>query len=1006
MDDANNPYAAGGGGWAFETLVTVQYAAAMLSGVACDFGAPVERISRQTRTPGFDDIGLVLEPKHGLPRIVDIQCRSRQPFTGRDVKFQALLAKAIALVNSEGFDSRERALAVVVGYSSPAHREMADLCDLARRMVDLPAFSDAIARRKGAMARRWEHVLTASSGAPEEEVFFALRALHVRMADLENANTPGRQLLFKELSALWNPSSEACGSALFDALYVRMAELAHEAGTIDAHLLRASLGRSAPPADHESTRHERITRLIRANEEEIENSLAALGVETDLLEELAGEILASGPNLTPKHPITLAVGPVGIGKSTELRCHYDVALRCAVEDPSAPIPVFVKAEQFRLGELVQVAIREAEDLGDPRRLSICLFVDALDEAGYEAERLLPEFRALIAKMPRSSVVATSRILPNDPTVNMLQVPQLSQDEASSLIRRLRQDGMAHVFGREERLDLLCRPLFAIEHALNGVRGEDRISEAKMVDNIGRRMTRGLAPDVFQALVDLATKSVERGGRPVPESELFLAPPIIGELLRSRLVTEDGAGLRLQLAVLTEWFAGFAIAQDPSRVERTVLMPDVAWRWRYAHVQALLQATPACADTLMTYLVQHSPGTSAWIVEHASDPPAVLRRRDTDGVNVDEVKARLIQADASWSSVIVGTGPTGQISDPAIDSRVQLEDGHLTIALRNVADPPFLERENCDRSSSWQYFRSFRSGQYEPTGKWPWEWSLKTARSNVDRWLAEGAGIQQAESAQAELAFNYALVMLGKNHRARPDQVTRVELEGIIDSARARIPEGGAQMLRNGEKWSLLEGERFVQGLKDRDISVVSNPWPPSDQKGRWAWSFWSNESIKRRLEVVSATALDIYQEVVDAALPRLAGLLSTYVLLPATVIGTFSDVDSNGGFRGARQERWYIEPRTSEASNDSVWQMGEAATFWDEDTWAANNRKVLEARGAISSAISFSHFGSLDEIYSSLPASTMALRLLSDDLKRLNWSGGSQRFHELPALAPASLLGN
>lgn len=1000
MESVNNPYAAGGGGWNFETLVAVQYAATILSGTTCDLGGRVERVSRQTTTPGFDDIGLVFEPKPGLPRRIDVQCRSRQPFTGGDAKFQSLLADAIVLVRGEDFSSGKRALAVVVGVSSPAHREMADLCDLARTVGDFPLFIEAINRRKGAMVRRWKQVLTASVEASTTDAFAALRVLHIRMADLESATAPGRLQLLKDLGRLWTPPNEGRASSLLEALYIRMAELGREAGTLDAQGLRLSLGDSAPPLGYFATRHESLVRLLHANEDEVRHSLSALGVDASGLEDLARDILNREPGIPSKGPTTLVVGPIGIGKSTELRRHYRKALRAAIEDVSSPIPVFLRAQQFRLGEMEQVAIREAEYIGDPIGLGIHLFVDALDEAGYELEDVLPEFRALIARMPGSTVIATSRFSNNENLVETTSALPLSDEEANRLIRRLRSDRVAHVFGRDEKLDLLRRPLFTIEYALNGANGSQRHSEAQLINGIGRRVSKNLTKDTFNALVDLAVKSVDYNGHAVPDTELFIAPPVLGELLRSRLVTNDSGGLRIQLAVLTEWFGSFAIFNDSSLLARTTETTEIAWRWRYVHAQALLQADSDRADALMTQLTLRSPATAAWVINEASDPHTTLKRRDTVGVSVGKVKNRLTQADAALFGVLCIIEPVDHLSNTAVESHVDIQEGTISIASRYVTDPPLVEQGILGAGALWSQFRRVRIGQYEPTGKWPWVWCLEDAQRSVDKWLARGAGLQDIEAAQAELAFDYALTMLNKNHLARPDQIGVLELEKVIEDYRSHAPQGDVRIAHGGRTWYLTDGERFVTGLKARGQSIVWNPWPPRDRVGRWNWLFWSEESRKLRLEATSREALNIYQELVDAALPSLAGLLSTYLLLPGKIVGSFTAADPDHGFGGVPQIYWHIEPQPPGASNSSVWTLEDDIDYGDAAAWAEDKKKVLAARGNIASVISHMRYGGFNGLYSSRPASSLALRLLSDDLKRLKWSVDSHHNDMHVPLAP------
>ena len=997
MSEFVSPYSKGGGGSRFENLVGLQYATNLLSGRLCSFGEQIEEIAWQTDRDGFDDIRLAFVPDSGLLDTIDIQCRHRQAFTGGDSKFQDLVADSVGFVREyEGSVPVTHALAIVVDWASPANRDMRDLCDLARSYPTLEGFQANLDVVRGKLFQRWKHAQKAAKGlCTDEELFRALQVLRIDSVDIEQESSPARIQILEELSSFWPPPDRHRGIALVGAIFEIVTELNSSGGHIDRSQLLKRLGPLAPPTSHTKTRRERLKNLAEAGVSRSASVIGMIGLEPHHASNLARRLITEPTRVTTESSIAVVTGPIGIGKTTELERHHRRAIEQALDNPKAPLPIHVLAAQIATESLESIVERERAFLSGEPSAPVALTIDGLDEVDLTLERILPTLNTLTTRSPGSTVLISTRATVSK-SIKQLKIPKLTDEEATALIDEVRKHRAFHVHGRPERVEMLQRPLFALYFAISGNTSEKRKTEAELIDSIARQACSEVKPAVFEKLIQLAVKCLNQGGGAVPQLEVALLPAELNQLLKSRIVVTVDGKLRFQLAVLTEWFACFALLRTPDLLEETVSSPTMARRWRYAHAQALRQSDEVNADRIMACLTEHSPGTAAWVSNEAKDIVSFGRANDF-APDIVTPKSRILLADSHWYRTLAKLPDLHNPSNPEIEFEIETIPGEVRLGTRpRGTGGPTRVQSVFSRDNAWWWVRQ---AQPRDSGKWIWEWTLDSAIRTVDKWLENGASLNAVPAARAELAFDFAHHILDTSHRRTTEPIRIEDLEAVIRPIREQAPDSRVTFVRGSRKLDLQEAELFVASLKSWGWVEVKSPWPTPDRLARWVWDNWSPEQLLKRLTVSTKAALNIYQQLVDSFLPDLKPSLNTYAMLPARVLGSVAFTDDEG-WEGQPRIHWRLQPLPPDQNNDALWTIANIETAYARTDWNELSAEFEAVRGRQAQPPSFTVHGGLPGIYESRPAGLMALDLLSSDLKAIKWCTTIRKLDSSVRFAP------
>lgn len=994
MSGVAHPFAGGGGGHHFECKVATLLAGDLVVSRHTEHGGVVAAIEMQTGPWGFEDLQVSVELLGGGNRTIHAQCRYKQPFTVANVKFAELIAQAATAICGDEltFATGEKRLAVIVDSGSPGHTSMTMLCDLARDPGDFDRFVGVVEAHGGRIQGRWEHCLGAADDLEPELLHRVLGALDVRTVEVRSETSRDSIELINQLAAVWIPRDYDRAMNLGNALFRYLADKGPTAGMIDLSYLQSRLRPHMPNKLGAATRRARLRRRRDGGHQRVAMTMKAIGLDDDEASMLAARAVETPPSIAISRPLTVVSGAMGVGKTTELERIHRVAIDRALEEPNAPIPVFLQAREVGSSPLLAAVSVHTEGLGDPSRVGAHLIIDGLDEAGVQITDLTSRIASLQAEWPNSTVILGTRPQATPPGLETVVVEALTPEAAEELMEVI-HPGVAIKWLRQELTEVLCRPLFAIRFALNRRQGNlAGTSHGQLIGSVGRQALDDIGDttdSTFGLLVRLACSVVDSGGRPVNVRSLRATPAQVAQLIRSRIVQAVDGNASFQLAALTEWFAATALLRDPSMLTHSVSSELSAHRWRYVFVQALLQGSANEVDNVMSTLLSHTPATAAW-VHHEARTPRFERRSTPPAASVQEAGARIRRAAESWlepwSNRLGWSINDGEL--PTLG--VSMDDQHLVTAwllqsgatLDRVVPLSPDVHPLANSNSPWA---GAKSGSPRNGENWPWDWTRDQFQRTIDGYFQGRELLVDIDLCWPELAWDFAHHMLGRGSRVQSRPVRRSDLEAEISKHRALVGPGEAYIGRRREDWSLTEGEAFVADLARRGVSEIRSPWPPANTRGESTCFWWTTEQLLARLRQATKTALDVYQAIVDRYIPAMAQELHIYQLLPGRIVGWLTPGDPDKGYEGAHQYRWHIEPLPKDSPNDAQWSVCHRDDQLDDDEWEPRNTQVRAMRGDLAERITlYTHYGE-PQIYSPTPAGHLALKLLGQDLSGFKW---------------------
>lgn len=608
--------------------------------------------------------------------------------------------------------------------------------------------------------------------------------------------------------------------------------------------------------------------------------------------------------------VALLTGELGAGKSLQGERFLQSAIRHALVQADAPIPIYIPA-RAAAGQLREVARAAASGLGDPSIHGAAIVVDGLDEAGMnEAESLLREARVLAESWPSTAIILTSRPLPIfDQADEKVDVAPLSDAEAVGL--------MGRVAGRELRDDYLLalppsvrpavrRPLFAV---LVGVylRERDVIyprSSADLLDTLVERAIGRSALDRASAhtlLHRLAVASTERGGVPVSAAEVGTRNEVI-QLLDTRLVVERDRALGFPLPLLTQWFAAQALIADvvsPNDIARDGQRLE---HWRYA--LALLTGTAGheTVTRVLTPIAVQFPASAAEIV-HEALPEQWGRQGNLHLPTAKECGQRLYAAMSAWTQ---GVGPLApHIAPLRADGTVTTvaaavaTDGGLIVswyqgqeALPNVV--PLAQYYN--QHTAWRDgWPELRIAHPVPQPAWAWRWTLDKLVGETKRIVEQHVLPLPDGPLRDEAIWRLALSLVGHKHSLDHDPIPITGLETMMAPYATY-----AHVHFNGEDVDPQLVLAILRTLRRSGTEVICSPWPRPDlpeekQLHNYVWSPYSDAQLLARTRAVYEAALKGYEQIVATWFPKFASRLATMQQMPVRIVGNLVRGDDDNG---------------------------------------------------------------------------------------------------------------
>ena len=161
--------------------------------------------------------------------------------------------------------------------------------------------------------------------------------------------------------------------------------------------------------------------------------------------------------------------------------------------------------------------------------------------------------------------------------------------------------------------------------------------------------------------------------------------------------------------------------------------------------------------------------------------------------------------------------------------------------------------------------------------------------------------------------------------------------------------------------------------EDGEIFIV-DPWPLPDQLkslGK-AWENYSSQQLLNRTKAVYEGALGIYKAVVDKWFKAFGGRLRLNAAFPVRLEGRLVLPGQQGTDRSEPWLHWYPRPLPAGETPSVSFELGISEEIWE----------VFESSWDHDSLFSISE---VLDVYGVLPATKLALRWLSRDLRSLGW---------------------
>ena len=717
----------------------------------------------------------------------------------------------------------------------------------------------------------------------------------------------------------------------------------------------------------------------------------ALGVSVErAIEFFDDDTIGTLPDgLLPKHsdPFRILVGDIGSGKTLGAMRLVQSALRSARESASAPIPLWIDATSGQ--HSLAAVLRDAtQPFGDPERIGVILAVDGLDEwAGDDRLQLVDEARALAFALPNTLVLLTARpgSIPRDAS-GSVSMPVLDGSDSADLINKafdLDVSSWQVQSWVQPVQDAISRPLFALlmgrhlsSKSVGGVGSPAQLMHELVEGALGNPVPSALATD--RLLMEIAARSVDAGGRPIPKRDLG-DDDVVRAALRTRLLTETDGAIGFALPILREWFAARSIqAGTPSLVDLVASQSRLE-RWRHALYVAAGTLARGHVDDLMDAVARAWPAFASEVLEAAAAAWSV-GSEEVALPPPQELGAYVRRAFDAFSD---GLGPLAQVVGPrrAGDMPpmgIALSGNYVAISWPDDAWPSNGDIHEMAWPTGGGFSMDFpgwdvrQVSQASADPLWPWTRARSELRDEVSFRLKANGFYVDSPPMRAEEVWRAALVVTNSGeHSYRP--LTLEEVKAGLE------PLEGFDLVNVRGSLLLLQPLRT---LVAEGVGEFRSPYAEPDlPRGSWVWDGFSDEALLSRTLAVYEAAFEIYESYTTTLFQRFAPNLRLAQLLPARLVGYLHPATPQSMGAGLS---YFIEPLPRGSTTSIKITLNEAQVGFDEAARISQviRRERPEVAGWLQGSVSSTHL----DVYGASPAHTLAMKWLSRDLAAVYWS--------------------
>ncbi len=723
--------------------------------------------------------------------------------------------------------------------------------------------------------------------------------------------------------------------------------------------------------------------------------LRALGIEDGLAAEFAndqgvGKVLKiEGPGLH------VVVGPQGSGKS--LACHrlFQIAVDSALNDPTQPYPIFIRADEI-VRSLRQIIEQRCQGYVNAHVQELMVIVDGIDEQGSRAATMiLRDLETYAGANQNSLAVAAVRPLPGipiDPTA--IKIPPLNVEQQRRLIERISgtpldpHDPRSWPDSIKESVRL---PLFAIMIGI-WLRTNPKVSNLSvhsLVHNMAQYALQETGHNTAatdELLKRLAARTTTCGA-PVYLHDVVASLADLPKLADSRLVFQSRGQIDFSLPIFREWYAAMAIAEGTVAIEDIDLTSD---RWTIPIEIVVHSQNTTTARSIMEQVVSKNVNVAAAVLKDYESTSYFDSGSSSDRYEELDIGEQIHRAMRLWQQamgrlfrVIGPVNKKGELTTLGIklDNNTvttawyQGSDQLAPVVVFSKEDVPMWKGHG-KSASDWP---SWEMRSIPPTELWSWVITKKHLARNMRKVLNDYQLAYQSEIAVRELAWAFAKAVTGRGTYWGGS----IAIRTVLDRIEERLSRSVSVWRTGGQSFSRREIRIVHKQLSDsirQGERLLFDPWKSSSSNE-------DRELLERTVRIYEA-ALDIYRAIVERWFLPFADRIQLYRLLPVRLEGKLS-VASERGRRFHAVLSWYPIVLPGGEESTVVFELGgfEDSPLELETCFQVQREAFAQVRKGDVRSVALFRMSRMIDGGAARPATELAHEWLSNDIGDLGWAG-------------------
>ena len=720
------------------------------------------------------------------------------------------------------------------------------------------------------------------------------------------------------------------------------------------------------------------------------------------------------------HGFFILTGDFGVGKTLIVQRIFQNAVKAALENSKAQIPLYLDTDTWRQDKPLRAIIEnEADTLGDIKTQGAVIIIDELDKASVSlASEIAKQSYFLTEIWQKTTIIITSRPIQHIEDIyenNLIRIPPLTFEQAHHLIEIISGQEVNPMrltdLGASVK-EVITYPLFTLLLGRYWREGEARpiSTRAELLSNLVEDSLQqvGASQDAYKHLIKLAVRSIALGNKAVPLADIDLSKSEQQALLASRLVVRQSGGINFPLSIFTQWFAYLALEDNPLQIEKYLQDTEQLENWRYALIVAIGISSQTIIAKILTPIVEKYPSFAVEIIRSSLSNSLSSQRSSLPPVQECGEKLR-----TSMSAWVKGIGSLARLIAPI------REDGTLCPVGVEISNDNFLEsgwylgKENLDNiqklpndnyvtRSTWGKFQGRRPSHQS---SWAWLWNLNTLRASL-AFEINAATLPVNQGVMSREAAWRGAIAIFKHWQSRlliDSTLTREKISvNFLEESLSQIDEDYRTLpdfsisYRKEQDFCLNCLRQEIKLMKEVNINDFSVSYTDVDfayRRMRWDSDPDKINKLKKRVEEIYKAALDEYQNLSKMWFENLLSGMQIAGMLPAKLVGVFTPpMLPDNPFGSSPVFCWYLEPLPENSQNIVEIEFNEDVKNNPYETYCKQSNIIADQlrklRPNASAWLSCNPHGSYLDISffrSDAPVTVLVYSWLKKDLHSIGW---------------------